>query len=98
MREETGYALDEVWPTGYAHAFAIKPQWRAHYGPGPQQVEEHVFVADVTGRGNPVLSDEHGAWQWLTLQQALPLLDYGHVRECLLQADQFLSAQGVPAA
>lgn len=85
--EETALRIDRPVYSGFTHQYPIMEQWRKHYGAEPQQVEERVFTADISGMEDPVLSAEHTSFRWLRLSEALPLLTYGANAECLQRVD-----------
>ena len=72
--EETGFApaLGELRDLDYTHAFALQL-------PGPPRfARETAFALQVSGE--PRLSDEHDAFRWCTLEDALPLLPFAGLR------------------
>lgn len=89
--EETELRINRPIYSRFSHQYPIKEQWRKHYGAEPQQVEERVFTADISGMEDPVLSAEHTSFRWLRLAEALPLLTYGANAECLRRVDQLWS-------
>ena len=70
--EETGFApqLRDLRDLGYTHAFALAGTARF--------ARETAFA--VQAGGEPWLSDEHDAFRWCTLAEALPLLPFEGLR------------------
>lgn len=73
VREETGIDAAagclEDW--GYANRYEIYPQWRARYGPGVTENEEHVFGLRLPARVPVVLAPrEHTRHEWLPWNDA----------------------------
>ncbi|MBB5191397.1 8-oxo-dGTP pyrophosphatase MutT (NUDIX family) [Silvimonas terrae] len=93
VQEETGLILEHVSDVGFAQYYPIREAWRDAYGPTPTQVQEQVFCARIAPDAQPVLSGEHQHYQWLTLDEALPLLDFCDNRACLMAAATWLDQQ-----
>lgn len=43
-----------------SYRFPVIDKWRESYEPDPEEIVEHVFVAEVDG-GDPTLSHDHDA-------------------------------------
>ncbi|EQD26962.1 NUDIX hydrolase, core domain protein [mine drainage metagenome] len=75
VQEETGFRpLHHLTDLQWSFAFPGRDgrTWRVH-----------AFAAELRGRAAPVLSDEHTAFQWLPLGQALTRLAWEDNREAL---------------
>jgi dihydroneopterin triphosphate diphosphatase len=81
--EETGIQLNELTDTGFKHCYSIRDEWRVHYGEGRENVEEHIFSADVPATVEPKLSPEHTQWRWCSVAEAREQLTFGNNAECL---------------
>lgn len=92
--EETSIQLESVQATGFEHAFPIKPEWRASYGPEPSYVQEKVFYAVVSESSAPILSREHKAFRWCSESEALALLSFANNARCVQSVFQALSSAG----
>jgi len=73
VAEETGIDAGcgslEDW--GYSSRYEIYPHWRARYGPGVTENEEHVFGLRLPGRMPVILSErEHTRHEWLPWEAA----------------------------
>jgi lipoyl(octanoyl) transferase len=69
-REETGAQL--VGSLGYEHMFALE---------GPELVREHAFVARL--EGEPTLSREHQAYEWLERDAAIARMPFSGLKEAI---------------
>jgi 8-oxo-dGTP pyrophosphatase MutT (NUDIX family) len=78
VREETGFEGVEFQFPGYFARYPIKPQWRVHFGEGPDHVEERAAFGRLAANAKPRLSDEHSRWGWFRVPQARELLSTGH--------------------
>ena len=83
VAEETGFELKSVSDTGFQHAYPIRPDWRKHYSPGPTEVTERIFVAQLSASSEPTLSSEHESWRWCSALEAKSLLTFGGNAQCL---------------
>lgn len=83
VREETGLSIDAVTATGFVSKYPIRPEWRVHYGEGPSQVEERLFVARMPCNAVPKLSNEHQAASWCLQDDAFEKLNFGDNRAAL---------------
>ncbi len=79
LREETGAALAPV-PLNYVHSFAWGEQLP------PLLVEEHAFVAVWEGGEVQLAPDEHDAFLWCGLPEALERLTFPGLREAARRA------------
>jgi dATP pyrophosphohydrolase len=73
VREETGIDADagQLVDWQYSNRFEIYPHWRARYGPGVTENEEHVFGLLLPERVPVALSPrEHTRYQWLPWKEA----------------------------
>jgi lipoyl(octanoyl) transferase len=95
LREETGLELAEP-PTPVGYRYLLLPRdadaWRATCGPGVASVPEEVFVACAPDGFEPALAaDEHDAYDWCALADALARLPFGENREALRLAAALLA-------
>ena len=75
LREETGLSPDSLWSADYLERF---------YEPACEVVSVvPVFVARVPIDAEPVLNDEHDAYRWLPLQDAVDVVSFGGQRDML---------------
>ena len=61
-------------------------------GPDPDEIVEHVFVAQVEG-GDPTLSSEHDAWGWHVPEEAASMLKWPNNIEALWRSEAFLTVE-----
>ena len=88
--EETEFRPAEIRSLDFSYRFPVIDEWRESYGPGPVEITEHVFVAEVDGR-DPTLSQEHDAWGWHTPAEAVGMLKWPNNVEGLRRCEAFLS-------
>ena len=69
LREETGFAADELQPIGeFAYT---RESWESEPG---LRVHVECFLVDVTPGWEPELDDEHDEYRWLPREEAAELL------------------------
>ncbi len=88
--EETGFRPAEICSLDFSYRFPVTDKWRESYGPGPDEIVEHVFVAEVDG-GDPTLSLEHDAWGWHSPEEAARMLKWANNVEAVWRCEAFLS-------
>ena len=64
LKEETGFEAN-VQSINYQFEYPVKEKFRHIYSPDVAAVQEHFFAADVTDLGDPIVSEEHDAFQWV---------------------------------
>lgn len=94
VNEETGFTPAEIRPVDFTYRFPVIDKWREAYGPDPDEIVEHVFVAEVDG-GEPTLSHEHDAWGWHAPEEAASMLKWPNNIEALWRCEAFLTAAHV---
>ena len=73
LNEETGLVAQPV-DLQHRVSFDIKPQWRKRYAPGVTRNTEHWFSVCLPQPFDVVLNDdEHTAFRWLPVAQAMTL-------------------------
>ncbi len=88
--EETGFRPAKICSLDFSYRFPVIDKWRESYGPGPDEIVEHVFVAEVDG-GDPTLSHEHDAWGWHAPEEAARMLRWPNNVEALRRCEEFLT-------
>ena len=78
----------------FTYRFPVIDELREVYGPDPDEIVEHVFVAEVDG-GEPTLSREHNAWGWHAPEEAASMLMWPNNIEALWRFDTHLTAEQV---
>jgi 8-oxo-dGTP pyrophosphatase MutT (NUDIX family) len=63
LREETSFKAT-VQSINYQFEYTIKEKFSHIYSPNVKTIKEYSFIADVTGLGDPTLSDEHDTFKW----------------------------------
>ena len=72
VREETGLDPAGLRDSGRSRTFAIMPAWKHRFAPGVTENLEHVWYLEVPDRAAVTLNpNEHGAYEWLPLEQAI---------------------------
>ena len=102
VREETGFDVSATLrPVGIR--FELRWQehdperWALIYAPGVDVVPEEVFTAEVSTDDEPTLApDEHDAYLWATIDDALELLKYENNKQALLAAHKHLERFAKP--
>ena len=89
--EETGLSPARIDPIDFTYRFPVIEEWREAYGPEPDEVVEHVFVAQVED-DEPALSWEHDAMKWCEPDEAAGMLKWPNNIEALSRCEEFLSA------
>ena len=89
--EETGFTPAKICSMDFTYRFPVIDEWRKAYGPDPEEIVEHVFVAEVDG-GDPTLSWEHDAWGWHAPEEAARMLKWPDNIEALWRCEVFLTA------
>ena len=90
--EETGLTPAKICPVDFTYRFPVIDEWREAYGPDPDEIVEHVFVAEVD-RGDPTLSWEHDTWGWHVPEEAASMLKWPNNIEALWRCEAFLTAE-----
>ena len=58
--------------TGITRRFPIRPEWRDRYGPGVIENLEHLWYLELPkARSLTLNADEHVAYRWMGLEQAI---------------------------
>ena len=91
--EETGFTPAGICSLDFTYRFPVIDEWREAYGPDPEEIVEHVFLAEVDG-GDPTLSWEHDAWGWHAPEEAARMLKWPNNVEALWRCEEFLTADG----
>ena len=89
--EETGFTPAMICSVDFTYRFPVIDEWREAYGPDPEEIVEHVFVAEVDG-GDPTLSWEHDVWGWHAPEEAARMLKWPNNIEALWRCEVFLTA------
>ena len=89
--EETALTPAKICPVDFSYRFPVSDEWREAYGPDPDEIVEHVFVAKVTG-DDPILSSEHDAWQWRVPKGAAETLKWQTNIEALWKCEAFIDS------
>ena len=84
LKEETGFPVDSLQPTGQQYQFPIVPPWKARYAPGVETNTETVFALPLQQPIPPRLNpEEHLEYRWLTKADALKLVTSWTNREAI---------------
>ena len=97
VREETGFAVEgSLRQIGYRYELWREDdldgeQWERVYGPEVRAIPEEVYVAVVPNDVDPVLApDEHDAFKWCSVEEAMELLKWENNRGALIAAHEFV--------
>ena len=88
--EETGISPAKFRSLDFTYSFPVIDEWRKAYGPGPNEIVEHVFAAEVDGSA-PTLSWEHDAWGWHGPEAAVGMLKWPDNVEGIRRCEALLS-------
>ena len=81
---DNGRSAPVLVETGITRRFPIRPEWRDRYGPGVAENLEHLFYLELPKACTPALnSDEHVAYRWMGLEQAIDKVASWTNREAL---------------
>lgn len=94
VHEETGLTPTGIRPVDFTYRFPVLDEWREAYGPDPEEIVEHVFVAEVD-HGEPTLSPEHDAWGWHLPEEAASMLKWPNNIKGLRRCEAFLTPKQV---
>jgi 8-oxo-dGTP pyrophosphatase MutT (NUDIX family) len=84
LREETGLDPAGLRDSGRAQTFPILPAWRHRFAPDVKENLEHVWYLEIPERVAVTLNPaEHGAYEWLPLEQAIARVSSWTNREAL---------------
>jgi lipoyl(octanoyl) transferase len=90
LREETGLVPDAPpAPLGYGYLLERRGRedWERTYGHGVEHVTEETYVACAPEGFEPTIAvDEHDAYRWCALDEALARLRFAENREALRRA------------
>ena len=82
LREETG--LDAVVvDVGIRQRYRVPDDWRSEYLAGVDEVEIENFAVEVPVGWEPVLNEEHDAYRWLSLPDAIAIEHWPETKEVL---------------
>lgn len=83
-RLENRRPAPELVETGITRRFPIRPEWQDRYAPAVSENLEHLFYLELPKACNPALnSDEHVAYRWMALEQAIDKVASWTNREAL---------------
>jgi 8-oxo-dGTP pyrophosphatase MutT (NUDIX family)/pimeloyl-ACP methyl ester carboxylesterase len=84
VREETGLDPAGLFDSGRSRTFPILPAWRDRFAPDVKENLEHVWYLEIPERVAVTLNPaEHGAYEWLPLEQAIARVSSWTNREAL---------------
>jgi dATP pyrophosphohydrolase len=84
VREETGLDPAGLRDSGRSRTFPILPAWRHRFAPDVEENLEHLWYLEIPDRAAVRLnSAEHGAYEWLPLEQAIARVSSWTNREAL---------------
>lgn len=74
--EETGITGVDLIDCQCQWDFEILPEWRSRYAPGTTTNTEHVFLCNLDSKPAQITlaADEHSAWQWLPVEDAIEIV------------------------
>jgi dATP pyrophosphohydrolase len=91
LMEETGFVPQRLEQLDFTYTFPLAARWGHLYAQGVREIREHAFVADVTAdaMARPPVIDpqEHDAWRWCRLEEAIDLLYWPENAEALRHAE-----------
>ena len=81
---ESGRPAPVLEETGIARRFPIRPEWRDRYGHGVTENLEHLWYLELPNARKPALNaDEHIAYRWMGLEEAIGKVSSWTNREAL---------------
>jgi len=94
--EETGLRPVELRRIDCSYVFAMQDEWQGWYAPRTEGIEEHVFLAIVSGEEPVTSCDEHDDWRWCTYKEALAQLKWTENIEALRFCQHALESASYP--
>ena len=92
LAEETGLTPLTMAMAGFRYSFPMEDRWRPLYEPGIEAITEHVLIATVDSRDEPVLSPEHDNYEWCEFNEALRKLSWPNNIRALRQCHKIVLA------
>ncbi len=90
LKEETGFEAS-VQSINSQFEYSVKERFRHIYSPNVKVIREHSFTADVTGLGEPTLSDEHDDFKWVPFDEIdIESLQWEGSRIAIRKAHEFI--------
>jgi 8-oxo-dGTP pyrophosphatase MutT (NUDIX family) len=74
LMEETGLSPLSFQKIELVYTFHVGDKWRHLYAPDIHTITEHVFLACVSDKAEPRLSNEHERYKWCQYNEAYSLL------------------------
>ena len=84
VRLDSSRAVPVLMGTGITRRFPIRPEWRDRYEPGVTENLEHLWYLELPKAcGLTLNADEHIAFRWMGLEQAIDKVSSWTNREAL---------------
>ena len=82
--DSSGREVPVLTVTGTTRRFPIRPEWRDRYGPGVTENLEHLLYLELPeARSVTLNSNEHTAYRWMGLEEAIDKVTSWTNREAL---------------
>lgn len=91
--EETGLSPKDLYQVDFRYSFEVEDAWRWAYCPDVTHIDEYVFLAEIAGNADPVLSFEHDSYEWANFDRAIDLLKWPNYRKAIEFCDRFLQGK-----
>ena len=88
LKEETGFKANAMWTADTMSSFYEAEQDRVNLVP--------VFAVDVSGNGDPILSEEHTEFAWLEVEDAINKVAWENHRMAIKQINYMMQGEDFP--
>jgi dATP pyrophosphohydrolase len=90
LAEETRLSPTHLLQVDFSYSFPVEDQWKWAYHPDVKQINEYIFLAEISDDAGPVLSFEHDLYEWAFFDRAMELLNWPNNRRALEYCDRLL--------
>lgn len=91
LKEETGFEAAVIFIDHYFE-YAVETKYKHQYSPTVTGIQDHAFITDVTGLGDPTLLNEHDAFKWLEFKNIdLEDLKWQENKTALIKANDYIN-------
>jgi 8-oxo-dGTP pyrophosphatase MutT (NUDIX family) len=90
LKEETGFETSVIFINHYFE-YAVEKKYKHLYSPTTTKIQDQAYIADVSGLGDPTLSNEHDAFKWLEFKNInLEDLKWQENKTALVKAYEYI--------
>ena len=90
LKEETGFETPVQFIDHYFN-YPVEKKYKHLYDPTITTIQDHAYITNVSGLGNPILSNEHDAFKWLEFKNIdLDDLKWQENKTALIKANEYI--------